>query len=406
MNITASRFAAATLVAFANAEPASACFETDTTVRPWVWFTSTTTAYVAIEGLVVKSGGLGITDFCGVGLGHSNTLFTGVTDLDVLDDADPAGGPLAIPEFAFSANGTTTTDFTTAAPSQTWQGFHSAVGGTVAQGTYVALRFEVQFPASTTYQDILEELQGSDIVGFDDANAIGDLAGIPEQEPIVGSGELPYCYDDIHQMPEEICDGASNMGCPVGDSCVECSVCVTGNPANRCKSEILKSIANVERSQLKCWAAGARAGLAADTNCINDVITAALLWTKYVPSCPQTLPADPVVQGWIDSMGTDLQPIIALGDDSPTGEWKCAQQKFKAASFRAVGNAKCYSKAYRLNTTVDPLCLTKVDMKYQDKIARAELPGVCDPVNVGNTTAIANRADQFVSDILLNIPPP
>jgi hypothetical protein len=196
------------------------------------------------------------------------------------------------------------------------------------------------------------------------------------------------------------------MNCPVGDSCIECSVCLTGNPANACKSGILKSLAYAERSQLKCWAAGAKVGTVANGMCISDVLTAADYWLKYVPSCPQTLPASGTVQVWLDSLGQDLALLLPLGDDVPQGEWKCAYQKFKAASFRAVGTAKCYSKAYHNNTVVDPLCLTKVDTKYQSKFAKAELPGLCDPANVGNATPVANRADQFVNDILLGIPPP
>jgi hypothetical protein len=403
MKTNARLLAVATLTSFVHAAPAFACFETDTTPRPWVWFTSATSAYVTIEGLVVKTGGVNVGDYCAAGLGHSGTLFTGVTGLQIYDDADPDGGPLVIAELAFAANATTTGDLATAEPGSTWQGFHSTVSGLVAQGTPVALRFDLTFPASTTYQDILDELQGDDLVGFDDATAGGNLAGVPDTEPLLGTGELPYCYDDVVQ-PGEVCDGLSDMGCTPGDSCVDCSVCITGNPAATCKAGILRSVAYAERSQLKCWAAGARQGMAASGACLADVVTAQDLWLKYVPSCPQTLPPDSTVQTWIDTVGTDLAPIIALG--GTTGAWKCAQQKFKAASFRAVGNAKCYSKAYRLNTTVDPVCLTKVDTKYQAKIAKAELPGLCDAGNVGNATAIANRADQFVSDILLNISPP
>jgi hypothetical protein len=404
MKNKARLIAIATLAALANATPAFACFETDTTPRPWVWFTSATTAYVTVEGLVVKTGGVNAGDYCAAGLGHSGMLFTAVTGLQVYDDPDPDGGPLLIAELPFATNATTTSDLATAVPGSTWQGFHSTVSGLgVAQGTPIALRFDVTFPASTTYQDILDELQGSDLVAFDDANAAGNLAGVPDTEEMLGTGELPYCYDDVVQ-PGEVCDGLSDMGCTPGDSCVDCSVCITGNPAATCKAGILRSLAYAERSQLKCWAAGARQGLAAAGPCLADVNTAQMLWLKYVPSCPQTLPPDSTVQTWIDSLGTDLASIIVLGGN--TDAWKCAQQKFKAASFRAVGNAKCYSKAYRLNTTVDPVCLTKVDTKYQGKIAKAELPGLCDAGNVGNSTAIANRADQFVNDMLLNISPP
>jgi len=406
MRPTACRIVVATLLTFVNASPAAACFETDTTPRPWVWFTGTNTAYIAIEGLVVKSGGVGVGDYCAAAIGHSGTVITGVSGLQILDDADPDGGPLPITNLPFGANATTNADLAAAEPGLTWHGFHSTVGGAVAQGTAVALVFDVTVAPASTYQDIMDELQGEAVVGFDDATITGSLAGTLEQDPIIGAAELPYCYDDVVQSPGEICDGASNLGCPGTDSCVDCSVCLVGNPANRCKADILRSLAYVERSQLKCWSAGAKVGTGPPVGCIPSVITAQALWLKYVPSCPQTLPADPTVQVWLDSLGADLAPLIPLGDDTPAGEFKCASQKFKAASFRAVGAAKCYSKAYKLNTVVDPLCLSKVDTKYQSKFAKAELPGLCDPLNVGNATPVANRADQFVTDMLLGIPPP
>jgi hypothetical protein len=405
MRTTNRSLAIATLAFLASVAPAVACFETDTTPRPWLWLTSTTTANVAIEGLVAQAGGINSGNYCAVALGHSGTLITAVSALSVVDDADPNGGPVPIGGLSFTTNATTTGEVALAEPGTTWQAFHSPVGFTIPAGTSVAPIFSVSFPASTTYQDLMEELQGDGLVAFDDATAGGNLAGSLEVEPILGASDLPYCYDDIPQ-PGEVCDGLSNMGCNVGDSCVDCSTCLPGNPANACKSSILKSIAYSERSQLKCWAAGAKVGLPADNMCIQDVNSASLLWMKYVPSCPQTLPPAPAVQGWIDSLGQDLALLLPLGTNAPPGSFKCTQQKFKAASFLAVGKAKCYSKAYRYNTAVDPLCLSKVDTKYAAKFAKAELPGLCDPANTGNATPVATRADQFVTDIVTNIPPP
>ena len=104
----------AALAALATAGPARACFDVDTSPNPFIWFTSATTAQVAIEGAVVKAAGLSIGDYCAVGLGHSGTLITGVTALAVMDDADPGAGPVPIAGLSFTSNATTTTDFGTA----------------------------------------------------------------------------------------------------------------------------------------------------------------------------------------------------------------------------------------------------------------------------------------------------
>lgn len=106
----------------------------------------------------------------------------------------------------------------------------------------------------------------------------------------------------------------------------------------------------------------------------------------------------------MDGLGVALVPVLPLGAN--TGAYKCAANKFKAASLKAVTRTKCYSKAIQLGQPVDPLCLSRSDSKYQNKFARAELPGLCDPGNLGNATTVANLVDQFVSDILLAIPPP
>jgi len=73
-----------------------------------------------------------------------------------------------------------------------------------------------------------------------------------------------------------------------------------------------------------------------------------------------------------------------------------------------VNTLKCYSKAYLHNTTVDPVCLTKVDTKFNDAFARAETPGFC-ALN-GNAGAVAALVDAFVTDgmngVVDIIPPP
>jgi len=389
-------------VALFTADPASACFETSTTPKPWVWMTSATTAQVALEGFVVEAGDIDPGEFCAVGFGHSNTLITSISALTVKDDADPDGSPVPLPGLAFAPNATTTADLTAAVPTSTWQGFHVTAGAVIPAATQAALVFTINFPAATNYQDIVAELQDFDFVGLSDALIGGGLTGTLEVEGIVGSADLPYCYDDI-QQGWEFCDAASDLGCG-GLSCIDCSQCLPGNPANECKSRILRDLAYAEKGQLKCYAREAKNGQPVIPSCLTDVRDVNTLWLKYVLSCPQILPAAATVQAYVDGVGAALVPVLPLG--VTTGSYKCAANKFKAASLKAVTRTKCYSKAYQISQPVDPLCLTRSDSKFQNKFARAELPGLCDPGNLGNATAVANLVDQFVSDILLAIPPP
>lgn len=104
----ATALVASSLVSLIYAGPARACFDVDTTPSPWIYFTSATTAEVALTGATVPSGGLSIGAYCAAGLGHSNALITGITALAVEDDPDPAGGPVPIAGFAFAPNATTT----------------------------------------------------------------------------------------------------------------------------------------------------------------------------------------------------------------------------------------------------------------------------------------------------------
>ncbi len=102
--------------------------------------------------------------------------------------------------------------------------------------------------------------------------------------------------------------------------------------------------------------------------------------------------------------------MTALPVGATTGSWKCASDKFKAASLRAVNTLKCYSKAYQNNAAVDPNCLAAVALKFGQAFTRAENPGQCDPGNVGNASSVAMLVDAFVSDgmngVVDLIPPP
>ena len=385
--------------------PARACFEIDTPPGPSIWFTSATTAQVSLRDVQVKSGGIAASDFCAVGLAHSGSVITGVTAVTVLDDDEPSGTPL--PGLSFSPNTTTTADFAAAHSSPAWSGFYSGVSAPIPGSTLAAITFSITVASGTTYADIIAELQDGGFLGVDDANNVGQLLGTSQSiDGIVGVRDLPECYDNLLQAGE-FCDLYSNLGCSSGDICLECSVCAQPGPANRCKSRILSDLARFSKRELTCYAKGARQGSAVDPACLAAVNTLGILNVvvpfKYTPSCPQTLPSAATLHGRITTYTGDLANALPLGSGS--GAWKCAAAKFKAAAFRAVGLLKCHSKGYAIGAPVSWTCLTKVDTKYTAKITKAELPGQCDPGNVGNGTAVAVLADDFVSDLLGLIPP-
>jgi hypothetical protein len=402
----ATALAVTALASLVAAGPARACFDVDTTPSPWIYFTSATTAEVALTGATVPSLGLSIGQYCAAGLGHSNALITGITALAIEDDPDPAGSPLPIAGFAFATNATTTSDLGTASPGQTWQGFHTQVTSAVPGLTSVVLRFSITVPGGTTYTQIIDELQDFSFLGVDDANAAGNLLNTNQNfEGIAGAADLPECYDDVIQ-PGEICDGASDMGC-IGTSCVDCSACVPTGQAEDCKSQLIKASGTNAKKQINCYAKAAKQSMSPLPTCTPPIeqFLDLIVNQKFIPFCPQAIPPSTTVTGWITTLNNNLAGIITpLGVVGP--QTKCASKKFKAASFRAVAKAKCYAKAYATLQVVNPACLATADSKFMTKYTAAENLG-CDPGNVGNAAAIGAAVDQYViTDLVGGVPPP
>lgn len=403
--------AVALVLAFGSL-PALACLDVDAPPDATVRFLSPTSAEIIVNGLVVKAAGLTGVDNCAAGLGHTGTVFTGVTALGVVDAADDP--PTPVVELAFAPNATTTGDLAALVPTSTWQGFSSAVSGPLAGGAPADLAFTVTFAPGTTFTDIEDELANDGLVASDDANGTGNLAGTTQNvEALTSIIELADCYNDVIDSGE-VCDALDNLGCNPGDVCAGCTACVLANPANKCKGTTLKQIGNTVKSRLKCYAFGAKTGQTAPPGCLlpyQDLIT--FFWMKLnasPTSCPlfNSFPASTAIDGDINGLSTNLATALPLGGS--TGAWKCANAKFKAASLRAVNTLKCWTKAYYHNTTVNPVCLSKVDLKFNQAFTRAENPGLCDPGNVGNAATVAALVDAFVTDgmngVVDSIPPP
>jgi hypothetical protein len=182
---------------------------------------------------------------------------------------------------------------------------------------------------------------------------------------------------------------------------------VTTGQAENCKSQLIKISGTNAKKQLKCYAQAAKQSLSPLPTCtppIEQFLTDAVN-LKFIPFCPQVIPPAVTVTGWISTLNTNLAGIITpLGIVGP--QTKCASKKFKAASFRAVAKAKCYSKAYATLQPVNPACLATADTKFMTKYTAAENLG-CDPGNVGNAAAIGAAVDQYViTDLVGGVPPP
>ena len=119
---------------------------------------------------------------------------------------------------------------------------------------------------------------------------------------------------------------------------------------------------------------------------------------------PADVPDAGIDHHYVDTLGSDLATTISpLGTVGP--ETKCAANKFKAASYRAIGEIECHSKALAQNVAVNPACLTTVEAKYTLKYAAAENVG-CATGNTANSPAIEGLVDTFVNpDLVGSIPP-
>lgn len=409
--------AGAFALALFGSPPVHACFDVDSPPSATVRFTQPLEIELTVTGLVVKSGGLNVGNFCAAGLGHSGTVLTNLMSAPDVVDADD--DPVTVdPAFFFNSNANATSDMATLVPATpNWVGFASAISEPTFGGNPGDLRFYVIVQPGTTFTDIENELAANGIIVTDDATAGGNLAGTNQQvEAISAVTEQPDCYNDVLDTGEA-CDAADNLNCTPGVTvCADdCTACVPIDYANKCKSSTLNIIGKADKARLKCYAAAAKLGQPVDPNCLNRYgLMITVYWLKVAASdpvkCPQFggFPSDATVDGLVNGLNASLATALPLGGTA--GSWKCAANKFKAASLRAVGNLKCYAKAIQHNTTVDPLCLNKIDLKFQSAFVRAENPGLCDPGNVGNATAIATLVDDFVTDgmngVVDLIPPP
>jgi pathogenesis-related protein 1 len=97
--------------------------------------------------------------------------------------------------------------------------------------------------------------------------------------------------------------------------------------------------------------------------------------------------------------------LSALGAGSPPPPpASCVQAKIKAASKKASSKLKCWAKALGQNTTVDPTCLPKAEMKFSLSFAKAETKTGC--AQIGDANTVESAVDSCVSNLAGLLPGP
>src|SRR5688572_23126983 len=75
---------------------------------------------------------------------------------------------------------------------------------------------------------------------------------------------------------------------------------------------------------------------------------------------------------------------------------KCTAAKVKAAGKKYAGKTKCEAKAILKAEAVDPACISKVESKYMDAMAKAESGAAC----AGDAISIEASVDSCLTDLL------
>jgi hypothetical protein len=130
---------------------------------------------------------------------------------------------------------------------------------------------------------------------------------------------------------------------------------------------------------------------------------------SIVGACPgglpfgnTNIPGDPL-QGVKDRLRTTVEVLTTV-----VSPLTCDARKVKCVSKKATALLKCHSKAAKLGTTADPVCLSKAMTKFSDAgsgcIVKAEATGGCR--TPGNVMDLEDDIDLFVDDsrMLLNYP--
>src|SRR5262245_51629071 len=96
---------------------------------------------------------------------------------------------------------------------------------------------------------------------------------------------------------------------------------------------------------------------------------------------------------------------IALGaatlGHAATADQICMKSKLTASGKKTLGKLKCHAKAAGKGETVDTLCLSKAESKFQVAFTKAEAKGGCSTINDASTVEML--VDDCVNAVLSDL---
>jgi len=168
-------------------------------------------------------------------------------------------------------------------------------------------------------------------------------------------------------------------------------------PAATCTSSKLIASGKEAASLLKCEAKAALRDEPVDPVCVSKAQTklgSSFSKAELRGGCANVGDADDVRTS-VEAFTSQASTALVHGSD--TDSRRCAFSKRKTTGKSAKGKLKCYGKAARRATSVDPLCLEKFAAKLTTGFQVAETKGGC--LTSADAGAITSLVDAEVSNV-------
>ncbi len=167
-------------------------------------------------------------------------------------------------------------------------------------------------------------------------------------------------------------------------------------PDARCLSSKYVATGKEAAKLLVCESRAAKKDEAVDPTCVSKAQQKYALQffkAEQKGGCANPGDADDME---VETLAFVADATAALPYTSDISSRRCASTKLKAVGKDAKSILKCYSKAAKKLTPVDPLCITKAEGKLVTKFGKAEDKGGC--TTVGDATANQSTVDSYVDD--------
>ena len=100
---------------------------------------------------------------------------------------------------------------------------------------------------------------------------------------------------------------------------------------------------------------------------------------------------------WIGSAFVLSVCLVSVAGAKITPVQKCEVTKLQAAGKKATGELACYAKAVKKGIPIDPACIAKVEAKFADAFAKAELKAKSDCPTLGDASTAEDLVDTLVT---------